>query len=206
MDPNEMREEAQARSNLYHLLGRLFIEEIDAEMLDKLRQSPLLAPALPEPGNEAEFLEELRCEYVRLFLGNVHPYESVYVDVPPHLNTDSTGDVIRAYRSFGLELSNAAGTAAQDHIGLELEMMHHLTRMEADAWEARDYPALREIIEGQRRFMTHHLLRWAPIFCVSVERNSLFDIYTRIAEITREFLLSDYEEIYTTLRERIPTP
>lgn len=196
--------DARARQSLYHLVGQTYLRELDLERLRQLAAFPAVGEVLPPPGRWPALLEELRSEWVYLFVGNLPPYESVYVDAPSALNTDATDTVVRRYRSLGFLPTSLQGAAAPDHIGLEMEMVAHLAGLEAAAWEAGESARAFDLVRAQEAFLREHLLRWAPVFCLAVERAAASPLYRRIARMTREFLLADHQGLSEML-EQLPS-
>ena len=53
----------------------------------------------------------------------------------------------------------------------------------------------------QRGFLKDHLLNWAPMYLINMKRESRTALYHDGAELTLEFMLSDYEYINKKLEE-----
>ena len=63
------------------------------------------------------------------------------------------------------------------------------------ALDAEDKDGICELPQVQRAFLKEHLLEWAPLFLINAKRESRTPLYHDGAELTLEFLLSDYEYI-----------
>ena len=55
-----------------------------------------------------------------------------------------------------------ARVVSSDHIGIELEFMHHLCEAEIKAETEDDLSAVEELKKVQKEFLNKHLLQWAP--------------------------------------------
>ena len=183
-------EVAQARADTYRLLGRLCLAEVDARLLVALREPTEFAPALA--GADAALLSRLRAEYVRLFLVNAAPYESLYLDEEMLLNTAATVAVVEAYRDGGY--SPAGQVGAPDHVGLELAFVGHLAHVEADALASGDTGAVAASRERQRAFLVAHLGRWAPVWATGLGRLAREPFYQALAGVVRDFVLAELDQ------------
>jgi putative dimethyl sulfoxide reductase chaperone len=180
---------AAARADTYRLLARLCLAEVDARLLAALRQTAEFGPSLV--GEDEALLAALRAEYARLFLLNAVPYESVYVDEQMMLNTAATALVVAAYREGGY--SPAGQVGAPDHVGLELAFVGHLAAVEAAVLSGGDTDGLARQRTLQRRFLTDHLGRWAPIWATAVQRLARHAFYAALAEVARDYVLAELE-------------
>jgi TorA maturation chaperone TorD len=95
-----------------------------------------------------------------------------------------------------------ARVVSADHIGVELEFMYMLCTAMKKALDAEDEEGVCELLQVQRAFMKEHLLEWAPMFLINVKKESRTPLYHDGAELTLEFLLSDYEYINAKLAEK----
>ena len=105
---------------------------------------------------------------------------------------------------FRVQLAEARVVSA-DHIGVELEFMYMLCTAMQKALDAEDKEAVCELLQVQRAFMKEHLLEWAPLFLINAKKESRTPLYHDGAELTLEFLLSDYEYINAKLAENCVT-
>ena len=202
-DQSPARTELRAR--VYKLLSDCY-QSPDAEFPERMRElSGLLNTLHPDirlevPENETipddaeagTFLEQLKVEHARLFIGPfslpVPPYGSMYLDEEEHLMAESTQDVHRWYLSEGIE---TAMKEMPDHICVELEFLYLLAYREQKAQEkavrsnaaghvddtGRPDAAGRANVaaptgaanpstyrDKQRRFLEQHPGRWIPAF------------------------------------------
>ncbi|MBU0485683.1 MAG: molecular chaperone TorD family protein [Proteobacteria bacterium] len=133
--------------------------------------------------------EELLIEFARLFVGpfelGAPPYGSVYLEENGRLMGDSTLAVQRKYREAGLaqEIKEAP-----DHIALELEFLHYLCRMEAEAL-AKNLPEQAEewaAIEAE--FLCRLLRPWVPTFCEKIRQGTATGFYRGLADCLDNFV------------------
>ena len=73
--------------------------------------------------------------------------------------------------------------------------MSLLVDAELKALKSEDNKAVVELRDIQKEFMQKHLLSFAPMFLINMKNESRTPLYYDLAEMTMEFLLSDYEEL-----------
>lgn len=210
MDGTELSEVLRAREVAYSLLARLFGEEPDPAFLRELHQRRVFDTFLFADANEAvqkgaervaAFLAELetlgesgfealRSEYTRLFIGPARlpapPWESAYLTEERLLFQESTLEVRRAYRKYGL-LPRNFPHEADDHISFELEFMARLCRLAQDEDQAvRD-----RVLADQAAFLREHLQRWVPAFAGDLEAHASTGFFQGAAGLLKGFLEAD---------------
>ena len=74
-----------------------------------------------------------------------------------------------------------------------------LCNAQLKALEADDKAGICELFQIQKGFMRDHLLEWAPMFLINAKKESRTPLYHDGAELTLEFLLSDFEYINAQL-------
>lgn len=213
---------ALGRAELYNFLAAVFSEPPDVRWIAGLRDGRLVrvlaivaAPAEIEAltawatcGDLAQRHEELARAYTRLLVvpgpGYIPPYGSVYRDGPdgppgtwlgrPTLWGPSSVAVAQAYREAGLALA-PDGPQVPDHLGLELQFMHHLCACEAEALSQGEVARAAAWRARQAVFLRTHLLPWAPAFCARVDAEGIHLFYRLLARLTRAFLESEGEEV-----------
>jgi putative dimethyl sulfoxide reductase chaperone len=157
----------------YGRLAGLFLQELDVPALEALAVDSRFASSLPAD------LQDARVEFTRLFAMSVYAYSSVFLGPTPELNGESTAEVEAFYRRVGFETPSEWMLGAADALGAELACCAMLIErgMGAQAEE----------------FLCGHLLSWAPICCLAVERNAHLPIYRKLGAVTRESLMQDAE-------------
>ena len=186
--------DAATRAAIYHLLARLYVEEVTEPLLAPLREHPSFAAALP-PGADDVLLARLRAEYTRLFVLNVHPYESAYVEADAMLNAGSSQLVASAYAAAGYAPAPTRAVGAPDHIGLELDFVAALAEREAGLAAEAPEVGTRVPRREQARFLARHLASWGPAFALAVGRAARHPFYRELASFTAEFLLADLDAL-----------
>lgn len=152
------------------------------------------ARGLPDLG------EELAAEHAGLFVlpSGVIPHEAFYLDTEQRLGGRVTITVEQFYRRAGIPVLDRC-IEMPDHLGLELEFMAALCRLEAAVEDAGDPAALERCLHVQRAFLEEHLSRWAAACCENVVRHARYGLYKAVARFTTEFLGS--EEVRLGIRE-----
>ncbi|MHB1421032.1 MAG: TorD/DmsD family molecular chaperone, partial [Bacillota bacterium] len=205
---------AEERRNLYGLLALIYAKEPSYELLQYLRE-PLLLQALEEIDSEIscelkqipddKLMRDMVIEYTRLFLGpgkHISPHESVYVSgfgsagagSKGQLWGEATVQVQEQIEGWGFNLGDTQ-QRIPDHIAVEMELMYHLTGKETESWAAGEVEEARKYQQQQKKFLEEHLCRWVENFCNLVEDQSDSRFYRGIAGITRQFILSEPENL-----------
>jgi len=169
--------------------------------------------------SDVDLMEEMKVEYTRLFVAPgpsyVAPYQSMYCVELDNGSTSTQNDgktldkrqlwgncavaAQRMYSEAGLAVSGEQRDAP-DHIGLELQFMHHLCSREAEALNAGRIPNAEESVRLQAAFLETQLLPWAEKFCQAVGNEARHPFYKGIASLTNAFVLSDAEELLQPTR------
>ena len=150
-----------------------------------------------------ESFAALRADYMRLFVGvgrvQAPPWESVYFNDGRMVFQEQTLQVREWFRRFGVEIEKLH-QEPDDHIGLELSFISHLAMLGLQALDEKDDAHFEQVLDAQRKFLSEHPLRWAPIWCKLVEKNAKTDFYQGLAKLTLGTLFSLAE----TLELRLP--
>lgn len=175
-------ENLEARAGVYELLSRLWLYEIDEELLTEFNEGSL-AEAWRELGGpfiDANQLEELATEYCRLFIGpqdQVAPFQSVW-------QTGQHGGEATASMNEYLEMLNEPVTRLQeipDHLGVQLLMMGVFLRCVAGQ------PASQDLRDLTTTFFVEHL-SWPDSMLEAGLGRTESPFYRFLLEATREFL------------------
>ncbi len=183
MTPTEI---ALARHHSYALLGRLFLDGAQPDLLPFVRAIPALARTLPEPWDA----DEAAALHQHLWGFNVFPFESVFLDDSGLLGGAATERVHAHYQNAGF--ASAPSATSADHIGEELRFLAFLCGAEADAWEDGLAPTARAMQQRQRDWIERHLLRWLPPLLLAVRRQQ-HPFYQALAELTLEVVQAHSE-------------
>lgn len=178
------------RAALYKLLSRLYILEVDEELLDAMKslefprdeEYVLLKEYLGNASKES--IEELAVDYARIFLAAgvasglaAFPYESIYTSKKRLMNQSSASECEKYYAAKGLKPRADMYRIPNDHIGLQFEYMAVLCD------EAKDGD-----LSEQKDFFEKHMKRWIPLFCSDVIKYATTDFYKAVGNITRGFI------------------
>jgi len=110
------------------------------------------------------------------------------------LETGGANPVTDIYSAFDFMVDfEVARTLSSDHIGVELEFMHHLASAELKARKNDDTAAIKELVDTQHEFLNKHLLQWAPMYLINMKYEARTPLYYDAADMALEFILSDNE-------------
>lgn len=202
---NITKEEIANRIALYALISRLMLTEVDAEFIKSIETNEALLDLFPNYkawDKRKEFnssiLKEryLDVDFTNLFLLHLVPYESFYTRDDQMIESGGDNPILELYNAldFRVQLDEARVVSA-DHIGVELEFMYMLCEGLLKAYEANDKDGVIELLQVQQGFLKDHLLNWAPMYLINMKKESRTPLYHDGAEMTLEFMLSDYEYV-----------
>ena len=200
-----MKQDIENRIALYALISRLMLIEVDEDFLKKIESDEALLALFPnykawnkrEENSINELIEQYyNVDFASLFLMHLVPYESFYTRDDQMIESGGDNPVVELYNAldFRVELT-AARVVSADHIGIELEFMYMLCTAQQKALEADDIVGVCELLKVQRGFLKDHLLEWTPLFLINMKRESRTPLYHDSAELTLEFMLSDFEYV-----------
>lgn len=211
------------RHFLYRLFYRAFAGEPDRAFLDiltadntgenfalpggeVLEAMPAFLAALREKLDDPAFLEALKSEYTRLFVGPMEmeapPWESVYVGESGMLFQESTLKVRECYRRFGL-LPEEYRRVPDDSLALELGFLAELAGRSLDAFDRKDADTLSETLDGAYRFLNEHLLIWIPQLLEKLAGSTTCLLYPRLVQALDSFIGKDSETLKELLTEGV---
>ena len=196
-------QQTQSRINLYALLSRVLLQELDVKTFKLIKDDANILDFFPtlkewEPLNtmdERKLLDEyINPDFVNLSVLHLIPFETFYTREDQMVETGGANPVTDIYSAYNFMVDyEAARTVSSDHIGVELEFMHHLATAELKALEEGDASAVKELKEVQHEFLNKHLLRWAPLYLINMKYEARTPLYFDGAEMALEFMLSDNE-------------
>lgn len=204
-------EQVQSRINIYALISRVLLQELDLELFQIIKNDEKILEFLPtfrdwsglKEYEDKKLLEEvINPDYVNLAILHLIPYETFYTREDQMIETGGANPVTDIYSSYDFMVDyEISRTISSDHIGVELEFMHHLCVAEKKALEDGDEKAVKELREGQYEFLNKHLLKWAPMYLINVKYEARTPLYYDIADMALEFILSDNEYLVETLKK-----
>lgn len=198
------------RENMYRMLAYLYRTEVDNAVFEYMKKIEF-----PEDGDRLiaegfrqikdflnspslDHISDLAVDYARVFLGAgivqadkaAYPYESVYTSEYKLVMQEARDDMFHALADNGLGLKKGYDIP-EDHIFIQMEFMAHLADETAKAMSSEDGEKAMALLEGQKKFITDHLLNWVPEFCNDVRRFASSDFYKGVATITERFIRMD---------------
>ncbi len=192
-----------SRVNIYALMSRILLQELDLKTLKMIKEDENILdffPTLKEwkqlrEVDENKLLEEyLNPDFVNLSILHLIPYESFYVREDQMVETGGANPVTDMYSAYNFMVDyEASRTVSSDHIGVELEFMHHLCLAEQKALEDGDRASVKEIQAVELEFLNKHLVKWAPLYLINMKFEARTPLYYDVAEMALEFILSDNE-------------
>jgi TorA maturation chaperone TorD len=132
---------------------------------------------------------DVRVDHAALFVGpfrlKAPPYGSIYLDADHRLMGDTTLAASACYAEAGLEL---VLREPADHVAVELEFMHYLATLSAQAAQRGDREREADLAHRQRQFLSEHLGAWTPAFCGAMKRGAETVFYRALAECLDAFV------------------
>ena len=196
-------EQTQARVNIYALLSRILLQELDMDTLKTIKDDENILdffPTLKEweqlrSVDDAKLLDEyFNPDFVNLSILHLIPYETFYTREDQMVETGGANPVTDIYSAYDFMVDfEAARAVSADHIGIEFEFMHHLASAELKAMQEGDNEAVKELHNVQKEFLNKHLLQWAPMYLINMKYEARTPLYYDGAEMALEFILSDNE-------------
>lgn len=198
-------DEIIARSNIYALLSRILLQELDDSLLDTLKNDPTVLEFFPhweaweqrKNLTNKEILEEyLNPDFTNISILHLVPYETFYTRSDQMIETGGANPVTDIYSAYDFLVDyEVARVVSADHIGIELEFMHHLCEAQKKAQSDNDNEAVAELKKVQHNFLNTHLLKWAPMYLINLKYEARTPLYYDAAEMALEFILSDNETL-----------
>ena len=202
-------QENQGRINMYAFISRLLIEEVDENLLEKIKNNPDLLELFPNTKEWEAFktksakeliYEDLNVDYTTVFILNAYPYESVFMNDEGHINPTPTNPTLQFYLEHGYEIDlNKTRVLSPDHIAVELEFMITLIQEQLKAYSMNDQEGEKKALNLQKEFMENHILQWAPIYLMAARDMSETPFYYDVCQMALDFIITDYEYILEQL-------
>ena len=201
----------QARINIYALLSRLLMSEVDEKLLETIENDENIMsffPSYAKWSRRAEMSRKdlieryINVDFTNLFLLHMTPYESFYTREDQMMETAGENPVLQLFNDYDFRVDLAKARAVSvDHIGIELEFMYMLCDSEKKALEDNAQDMACEIALIQQKFLKEHLLEWAPMFLLNMKSEAGTALYFDVAEFALEFLMSDYQYLSDIITE-----
>jgi len=159
------------RAEAYRILAEFFLKTPEEDMLRTIKDDFGL--------ESEETAEEISRDFDRLFSypeGKLPPIESFFLTLE---STASANEVAGFYAGAGITIDEEF-ELIPDHLYLELLFMSYLI-------ETNKY-------DLQKKFLEEHLMNWVPYYCDELASQAKTVFYREVAEITRDFLVSESRE------------
>ncbi|ADN09668.1 TorD/DmsD family molecular chaperone [Sulfurimonas autotrophica] len=200
---NDLKQEQIARINIYALISRITMSEIDEGLLKSIEEDENMLSFFPtfkdwekrKELDSKDLIEKyLNVDFTNLFLLHLIPYESFYTREDQMMETGGDNPIQAIFNAFEFKVQlDKARVMAADHIGVELEFMYELCKAELKALEANDLEMAKQLSQLQYGFMKDHLLEWAPMYLLNVKSEAGTAFYFDVADLVLEFMMSDFE-------------
>jgi len=195
--------EQSARVNIYALISRILMNEVDEELLELILNDENILSFFPNFAkwdkrkgmSNKELIEQyLNVDFTNLFLLHLVPYESFYIRDDQMMETGGDNPVQAIFNDFDFRVElDQARVMAADHIGVELEFMYKLCDSEFKAIEDENFHAAAELADIQYHFLKEHILEWVPMFLLNVKSEAGSALYYDVADLALDFIMSDFE-------------
>ena len=200
---NDLKQEQIARINLYALISRIMMSEIDEGLLKSIEEDENILSFFPtfndwsrrkELGSKDLIEKYLNVDFTNLFLLHLIPYESFYMRDDQMMETGGDNPVQAIFNAFEFKVElDKARVMGADHIGVELEFMYELCKAELKALEDDNMEMAKQLSQLQYGFMKDHILEWAPMYLLNVKSEAGTAFYFDAADLALEFMMSDFE-------------
>lgn len=184
----DLVEQAERRSRLASLLGRLVVSEPGPDLAPLVGGVPALAPLAS--GDPA-----LAADYERLLLRAVPLYESVFLGDDGQRGGPVIAAVVDAYDGADFDESGAWRVAGPDHLGLELRCYGHLCAREAAGWRDERPDVAASAVDAERALLATHLGRWGEVAVGAVARRAGPSPYGEVVTAIGAFLAAEAERL-----------
>jgi TorA maturation chaperone TorD len=185
------------------------MQELNEEMLTTIKSDDQILEFFPNLKawealstlKNSELLEQhFNPDFTNISLLHLIPYETFYTREDQKVETGGANPVTDMYSAYDFIVDyEIARVVSSDHIGVELEFMHHLCEAQIKAMNEGDANAVKHLLEAQKEFLNRHLLQWAPLYLINAKYESRTPLYYDACEMALEFILSDNEIVNESL-------
>lgn len=207
--------ESLARSRMYRALSLLIGPPKDTVLKESTRSEilrdltrleeltqPEIQMSVREVLNELKDLNDpdgsIQQSYERSFLestrGHLPLYETEYTT--PHIfaKTQMMADIAGFYRAFGMRSSSTHGERP-DQASTELEFMHLLTLMKANACSKNDREKIEICTTAERKFIQDHLGRWMHELGMTIAETSPRPFHRKVGRLLAAFIADEIQRL-----------
>lgn len=178
------------------LLGSATAEAIGAyaEEDETMREFGRFLAGLAAREDRAQLLDEVRDEYMRLFIGPgavpVPVWESPYRSKEPAVFQENTLAVRATYRAHGLEPKRVQ-RVPDDHVAMECSFMAERAGVALAALRVGDAEALAAELRDEHTFVEEHLNSWLGTFAKAERSSRTAVLYPQLIEALAAFCQRD---------------
>lgn len=208
---NYKLDDIEVRADMYALLSRLLLQEVDLESLNFLKNNDSTFELFPnlknwDNWNELDNSElankHLNVDFTNISLLHLVPYETFYTRDDKMVETGGANPVTNYYHEYGFKVEfETARVVSPDHIGVELEFMYKLAIGQIEAIKNKDFESAEKLLKVQEKFLKEHILNWIALYLINVKYEARTPFYHDLAETSLAFLLED-GEFLTKLNEK----
>lgn len=186
-------EELTGLAGMYRQLARLWLREVDEQLLSHLLEPPLYdvftaaGGALPD-GVDAVTLEELAVDYCQLLVGpanHLPPYQSVWQR--GQFQSEPADSMQRYAAAIGYESDGLMF----DHLGVQLDVMSHLLDGGPESQQHSE-----AVFRRAAEYLAEHL-SWATPLLEAANQRATTEFFRATIGMTRDSLQSEMA-IWTT--------
>jgi len=202
--------EVSSLASVFLFLSRCIEEEVDAELIDLIREDlrgPLELAGLKfddefYKASTESLVELLAEEYAALFVvpGCVNPYASVFET--GCMFKEAADRAIAAYHDAGWDYRRRMSGEFPDHIGTMLGFFGMLAEAEAQSLEAGDINRADEYKAQRVSFLVEQLGSWGPGWCRRASEAALHPFYRGLLQMTEQVLWGELEQVLDRRRLR----
>ena len=210
MANTELIQVMESRANMYNLLARAFISEVDQDFLTELKHMRFPQNTGNEEVDAAylalykylrktpeSVLDDLAVDYARTFIGSgaldaraAYPFESVYTSEKGLLMQAARDEVLAILRAEKLD-GMLTWNEGEDHVGIEFLFMREMTKRTKTALETDDEDSAFSMLVTQRNFQHDHLLNWVFQWADDVPKYATLPFYNAFVDLACAYLRED---------------
>ncbi|MGG0715996.1 molecular chaperone TorD family protein [Robertmurraya massiliosenegalensis] len=195
----------KARKDFYQLQYILLTQPMNKEMYLNIKEGFNIQGLMGIDGGEQfhhffnshdieKAINSAREDYFSLFIGPdsllAPPWESVYRGKDKCLFDFPTFEVKELFKTYDIAIEKKANQhdEAEDHIGYELLFMIQLIER---AEQENNVSVYNHLLDGQRKMLKEHLVKWIPLFTRDIESNAKSELFTSSARMLEDFIIFD---------------
>jgi hypothetical protein len=144
------------------LISHLFFTGLTEEMLNAGWDMSVFVDDLPESAIEGQSL------HAEVFLHQLPPFMSIFVSATQYPDLTIREQIVRRYKSYGVDGLMQSNSSVADHIGALLNAFTALIEQQVDALEQGDEPGAKKIGQRSQQLLRESILPWLPPFYLAL--------------------------------------